>query len=214
MMAAKSRKPGRPANRRGTRDTRQELIDAAAKLFAARGFDAVSVREVAGEAGVTAAMIAYYFKDKQGLQRAVLESGLDRLLEVITDIAERHEGSMAEAFIANYIRTINRDPWIPQLMIREVISRDTPYRDVIVERFASKAATMMPARIMEEIQAGNLRSDLDPRLMMFSLVGMCLFPYIAAPLLKPVLDVEFDEAFADALARHTNELFLHGAGTS
>ncbi|MBD3649383.1 MAG: TetR/AcrR family transcriptional regulator [Pseudomonadales bacterium] len=213
-MAAKPRKPGRPASRRGDQDSKKVLIDAAVKLFAERGFEAVSLREVAREAGVTAAMISYYFKDKQGLQRAVLESGLDRLLEVITGIVEQHDGPMVEGFISAYIHTINKDPWIPQLMVREVISRDTPYRDVIVERFASKAATMLPARLMEEIQAGNLRSDLDPRLMLFSLIGMCLFPYIAAPLLKPVFGIEFNEAFADTLAAHTNELFLSGAGTS
>lgn len=212
-MAAKSRKPGRPARRTGA-DRKQRLIDAASKLFAERGFDAVSVREVTEAAGVTSAMVSYYFKDKQGLQRAVLEAGLDHLLEAITGIVEHHDKPLIDEFISTYIQTINDDPWIPQLMVREVLSRDTPYREVIVERFASKAAAIMPARLMEEIQAGRLRDDLDPRFILFSLVGMCLFPFIAAPLLRPVFGYDFDKDFADKLTEHTRKLFLEGAGKS
>jgi TetR/AcrR family transcriptional regulator len=211
-MARRTRKPGRPVSRPGQSDRRQDLIDAASKLFAERGFDSVSVREVADDAGVTPAMISYYFRDKQGLQRAVLESGLDHLLEAITQIASHYDGAMIDAFISTYIRVINDDPWIPQLMVREVLSRDTPYRDVIVERFASKAATIMPAGIAQDIKSGYLREDMDPRLMLFSLIGMCLFPYIAAPLLQPVFGVDFDETFADRLTQHTKNLFFDGAG--
>ncbi len=81
-----------------------------------------------------------------------------------------------------------------------------------MERFASKAAAIMPSHIMEEIEAGYLRDDLDPRLMLFSLIGMCLFPYVAAPLLRPVFGYDFDEAFADAFADHTRKMFFEGAG--
>jgi len=211
-MAKQARGPGRPANKPGRTDRRKALIDAAASLFASRGFDSVSVREVAEEAGVTPAMISYYFKDKQGLQRAVLESGLDHLLEAVSAIGERDDKSIMDEFISTYIQAINDDPWIPQLMVREVLSRDTPYRDVIVERFASRAATIMPARILEDIEAGYLRDDLDPRLMLFSMVGMCLFPYIAAPLLRPVFGYDFDESFAETLIEHTSKLFFGGAG--
>jgi AcrR family transcriptional regulator len=49
------------------------LVEAAAELFAARGPHAVSVREVAGAAGVNHGLVHHYFGSKEGLVVAVLE---------------------------------------------------------------------------------------------------------------------------------------------
>jgi AcrR family transcriptional regulator len=57
----------------GTSDTRESLIKQAARLFAERGYDAVSVREIVEAAGVTKPALYYYFGNKEGLARAVLD---------------------------------------------------------------------------------------------------------------------------------------------
>lgn len=51
--------------------SRQKLLASAEKLFAERGFNGVSVRDVAGAAGVNSALVAYYFGNKCGLLSAV-----------------------------------------------------------------------------------------------------------------------------------------------
>lgn len=210
-MSAPTRKPGRPGLDDNDQDTRTGLLLAASELFAAQGADAVSVRQVAEAAGVSPAMISYYFKNKQGLMRAVLERGLDRVLAVVVEVAGQHDRPVTEGFIDHYIRTINDDPSLPQLMVREVLSGNPAYQKVIAERFARKAIELMPPRLAEDMAAGHLRGDLDPRLTLLSLVGMCVFPFIAAPLLRPILGYEFNEAFADQLVAHTTRLFNEGA---
>ncbi|MEX1236886.1 MAG: TetR family transcriptional regulator, partial [Pseudomonadales bacterium] len=210
-MTANTRKPGRPRQADNAQDAKTALLLAASKLFAARGADAVSVREVAEAAGVSPAMINYYFRNKKGLMRAVLERGLDRVLAVVAEVAGQHDEPVTAAFIDHYIRALNADPSLPQLMVREVLSGNPSYQKVIAERFVRKAIEMMPPRIAEDITAGQLRRDLDPRLTMLSLVGMCVFPFIAAPLLRPVLGYEFNDAFADQLVAHTTQLFNEGA---
>lgn len=60
-------------------DTRLALQDAAEQLFAQHGFDAVSVRAVAGKAGVDPALLHYYFGTKRELFDAVLVRRLDVL---------------------------------------------------------------------------------------------------------------------------------------
>ena len=47
--------------------TRENLIESAERLFAARGFDGVSVRDIANDAKVNSALVGYYFGGKQGL---------------------------------------------------------------------------------------------------------------------------------------------------
>src|SRR5262245_25105015 len=123
---AKPRRPGRPARAEGESAdvVRQRLVDSARALFTRRGFGEVSVREIAREAGVTPAMIAYYFGDKQGLYEAMLASVFDTLLARVRELAAESPSSTApiEAFIRVYVGTIAAQPWLPPLLLREVIA--------------------------------------------------------------------------------------------
>lgn len=204
----KRRPPGRP---RAGPDARQALIDTAARLFGEQGYSETSLREVAAGARVTPAMIAYYFKDKPGLLEAVVLSGLERLMGVLRTVTADSDEPFVPRFIRAYIATVNDHPWIPQILIREVVSRDTPLRRVFVDRFARQALELVPPLVAAEIEAGRLRRDLDPRYLLLSLLGMSVFPYVAQPVLGPLLDYRFDDGFRDAYTEHTLALFLHGA---
>ena len=64
---------GRPRKADGSVDAADRILDAAEDLFSKRGFDGVTMREVATLASVDAALAHYYFATKQGLFDAVLE---------------------------------------------------------------------------------------------------------------------------------------------
>ncbi len=209
-MTIKKRKPGRPQDRSATTDPREALLDEACRLFAAEGVDAVSLKRVAAAADVTPAMVSYYFGGKQGLAHAALERGLEHLLEVVREVAATEEGPVTTAFVDRYINAIVSAPYLPQLMIREVLGGKAAYREAIMEKFVRRALELMPPRVAADMAAGRIRADLDPRLTMLSLVGMCVFPFLAAPLLKPILGFEYDKRFADALVAHTTTLFSEG----
>ncbi|MBW2374153.1 MAG: helix-turn-helix transcriptional regulator, partial [Deltaproteobacteria bacterium] len=78
---ASRRPPGRPARGEDGPGVREALLEAARSLFAARDFRAVSLREIAAEAGVSPAMVHYYFGDKTGLFDALLDATFSGLLE-------------------------------------------------------------------------------------------------------------------------------------
>ena len=207
-IEAEKKKPGRP---KGQKDARESLLKTASALFAERGADAVSVREIAHEAGVSPAMVNYYFADKQGLMRAVLERGLDGLLAVIEGMGEVKGQSFTRQFIDGYLSALFEDPSLPHLMVREVLSGNETYREVIRERFTNKALALVPSRIGNDVQNRYLRNDLDPRLMMLSLLGMCIFPFLSKPLVGARLGLQFDDAFKEQLIEHTTRLFEEGA---
>lgn len=207
----KSRKPGRPVGAGEVADKRERLLNAAASLVAEKGVEAVSLREIAAKAGVTPAMINYYFDDKQGLMHAVLERGLEKLFKVVEEVAAREDKPIAEEFIARYVQVLNNDPSLPQLLVREVLSGNEAYRTKLREHFFKKVIAILPKRLLHDIELGRIRDDYDPRLLLLSLIGMCVFPFIAKPMIGPLMNLAFDDAFAEQLINHTRTLFIEGA---
>jgi AcrR family transcriptional regulator len=69
----RGRPPADPSTPRGREEVERALVDAAATLFGARGPEAVSVRDIASEAGVNHGLVHRYFGSKEGLLGAVLD---------------------------------------------------------------------------------------------------------------------------------------------
>lgn len=199
------RRPGRPARRKGGADPREALLDAAGRLFAERGPGSHSLRAVAAAAGVTPAMVHYYFGDKRGLADALLERALARLLVRVSSV--RRFEDLPETII----HAFGAEPWIPSLLVREVLSEEGRFRERFIESYASKVSRIVPGMLQGEMAAGRLRRDLDPRLAFVSLAGMMGFAFLARPVLEVVLGIRYDAAFLDRFAEHTRRLFLEGA---
>jgi TetR/AcrR family transcriptional regulator len=209
----RSRGPGRPAGGKAAEDVRRELVDAARELFARRGFGEVGIRELSRAAGVTPGMISYYFGGKQGLYEAMLARVFEDLIARVRELAAQSPASTAplQSFVQLYASTLASQPWLPALLLREVVTGDPGARARFVERFASQGAVLLPGLVSSEIASGALRSDLDPVLTVLALVGASAFPFLVYPVLGKALGYELDEAFAKRLAEHTTRLFLDGA---
>jgi AcrR family transcriptional regulator len=77
----------RPAVQARGEDTRRRILETALDLFAAQGYEGASTRQIADGAGVNLPAIQYYFGNKEGLYRAVIED--------ITADTDRHMGALA-----------------------------------------------------------------------------------------------------------------------
>jgi AcrR family transcriptional regulator len=208
-----AKRVGRPVRGESAEDVRRRLVAVARELFAKRGFGAVGIREIASVAGVTPGMISYYFGDKLGLYEAMLGSVFEEMLGRVRELAARPAdgtGPLA-ALIRMYIATIAGQPWVPALLLREIVTGDSAARARFIERFATRAAALIPGLVAAEVASGELRADLDPKLAVLSLFGMCIFPFLAAPLAGKVLGYELDAAFSERLTEHTTRLFFDGA---
>jgi AcrR family transcriptional regulator len=195
---------------------RADLLAAAAAAFGARGFAAVSLRDVAKRAGTTAAMVHYYFGDKDGLFAALLENALGGVLaRVRSALAERSASGAGaptlDVFFEIAHEALGAAPWVPQLILREVLSEGAPFRDRFIESYAIPMSLLLRRALREEIARGRLRADLDVDLAFASLLGLNAFPFIAQPVLERTLGVRFDAAFRARLAAHATRLFLEGA---
>lgn len=208
-----AKRVGRPARGESADDVRRRLVAVARELFAKRGFGEVGIREIAREADVTPGMISYYFGDKLGLYEAMLGSVFEELLGRVRELAAQPDDGTGPlvALVRMYIATIASQPWVPALLLREIVTGDSAARARFIERFATRAAALIPGLVAAEVASGELRSDLEPKLAVLSLFGMCIFPFLAHPLTGKVLGYELDAAFSERLIEHTTRLFFDGA---
>jgi len=89
------RRPSSGGYARGE-ETRSRMVTVALRLFGDRGFDGVSTREIAQEAGVNPPALQYYFDSKEGLYRACAEHVADRALAAIEPMLSRAERLLAD----------------------------------------------------------------------------------------------------------------------
>lgn len=209
--ARKPRSPGRPAA--GKHDHREALIDAARDQFAAHGYGASSLRQIAIAAKVTPALSHYYFKDKAGLLDAVVEHRVTPLVQGLgaaVAAAGPEPVAALRAFVLAYTRTAATNPWLPQLIVREVLSDEGVLRATFPQRFAGGMAAMLRALVVAGQSRGDFRADLDPAKIVMSIVSLCIFPFIAAPLINLTLEIDTGPERAEALASHHLAVLLAG----
>jgi len=212
------RQPGRPSAVEQP-EVRDALLEAAGRLFAMHGASEVSIRRVATEAGVTPAMVHYYFGGKEGLYDALLERTLARIVERVRAVANRRGdqtdgpagriGALLEVFMAAFAA----EPWVPTIVVREVLSEGGRLRERFIEDYASHIAILLPGLLRSEIDGGGLRDDLDPELAFLSLMGMVVMPFVARPVVERVLGIDYGDEFVRRFVAHTQRLFVDGAGS-
>lgn len=205
------RKPGRPSADAAEPDQRTRLIEAALAGFVRQGIAATSLRGIAAQAGVTPALAHYYFGSKQQLVQTVIEERLLPILETLhlrLASAGEDAGALVTAFVEGFHGVVAQAPWLPGLWAREILLEGGSLRSLLMERIAPLAPRLLADRFAAAQAAGALNSQLDPRLLVVSLVGLTIFPLAAAPIWRMLFGA--DDVDTTALTRHTLALLEQG----
>lgn len=115
---------GRPKDTDTDTDTSAAISRAALQRFAAQGFEATSLREIAGDAGVDVALISYRFGGKLGLWKDIVSQAGADLSEALEEALDQSEAASAQqrpdhsarAFLAYLLER----PEIPRLLLRDI----------------------------------------------------------------------------------------------
>jgi len=137
MLKPARRKPS-PARRprEVPEDTRARILDAAERLFAERGVDAVSVRSVLKEAGVNVALAHYHFGSREGLIEELLRTRVTaheaELIRAIDEMDGRGKGATLEdvlrAWFAPAARLVTERPALGKLLAQIQVSANPQIR--------------------------------------------------------------------------------------
>jgi AcrR family transcriptional regulator len=194
---------------------RGALLESARALFLARGFRSVTIRQIAAAAGSSPAAIHYHFGDKLGLYRAMLEGAFAPVVTALQRLADPEHAQHVDVseVIRLYTRMLGDNPWIPQLIVHEVLAEDGRFREPFIEHFAGRLAPVVIGILCRAQARGEIRADVDPRLAALSAMSLTVFPFLALPVTSRVLGLALDGEFLDRLTRHTTRVLLDGIGT-
>jgi AcrR family transcriptional regulator len=191
-------------------DTRERLIEQGARLFAARGFARVTVRDICRAAHANVAAINYHFHGKNGLYHAVVQTAIDRMRATTETIVAVGHGQPPDRqltmFISIFLQRVTemRDNWIHQLMMRE-LTEPTAALDLVVQQVLQPRMKYL-GRVIAELLA--CRPD-DPRVRR-SVTSVQLQCLAAIDRRLPMHSVPTTPADVAALADHIARFSIGG----
>ena len=159
--------------RRTTRRRAPEIIDAAARVFAERGFYGATTQDIADVLGIRQASLYYYFSSKEGALELVCQKGVEGFFETAKTIA-RGPGTPRER-IAHLIRShltplIDRGDYMRVFLNeRQHLPAESRRR---VGKWSRALEKIFEDVLKEGVRRGEFRHDLDTRLATLAMLGM------------------------------------------
>lgn len=149
------------------RETRARLLDAAARLFAERGYARVTVRDICKKARANVAAVNYHFGGKDGLYRAVMRHAMDTMQATTEEARAAGRDLPAAERIRAYVSVfadrllgVHHQTWIHQLMLREM-SDPTPALAMVAEEVLKPRMMYLSGAIAELMEC----APDDPRVL-------------------------------------------------
>ncbi|HEV2591755.1 MAG TPA: TetR/AcrR family transcriptional regulator [Gaiellaceae bacterium] len=155
---------------RRTTDRRRDLVRAAIRVFARKGFHAARVGDIAEEAGVAHGLLYHYFKSKEDVLETIFRETWTRVVEATTAIEASGEPLVEQlrAFATFFLGTWTRTPSLARVMVREVARSPQLGERVGVLRDALVSLRRMIEAAQER---GEIRADVDAQLATWAFYG-------------------------------------------
>ena len=144
-------------------DRRRQILQAAVKVFAEKGFHASRVGDVAEEAGIAYGLVYHYFESKEDLLETIFRTTWTEMLARVNEVEEAGvpASEAVRQVTALLLRTWRRDPNLVRVLVREV-TRNPHVQQEIGEITSAMGALERIVRRGQE--SGEFRDDLDPRI--------------------------------------------------
>ncbi|MCY7330314.1 MAG: TetR/AcrR family transcriptional regulator [Saprospiraceae bacterium] len=187
--------------------TEQKIFDAAHEVFMQKGMDGAKMQEIADRAGINKALLHYYYRSKEKLYEMVARAIIGRAVPVIREFLET-DYPLAEKikrFVNFYIELIACNPYVPIFVISEMNKHPDRFTDTILPRELSKPDVFL-RQVEAEIAAGRIR-PVKPQHLLVNMVSLCIFPFVAKPMLRIVIGMNAQE-MRIFLEERKEEVFL------
>jgi AcrR family transcriptional regulator len=193
-----------------------QIMEAAEKLFADRGFDGASVRDIAESAGVNLAMISYYFGSKEKLMEAMFTYRSEHFKMQLQSMIENKKLEpiqKIEYLIDEFISRVMKQQCFHRIMVREQMVNNTSVISRLIQQMKSRNQELVRALIQEGQKKGQFRKNIDTSFLMMTLVGtvsqMMTTQHYYREIndLQSMPDEEFQKHIRKKLSQHLKKIF-------
>ena len=151
-----------------------QIMEAAEALFADKGFNGTSVRDIADKAGVNLAMISYYFGSKDKLLEAIFTFRGDSNKLVMEDIVNKESMSCMDKvylLIDHYIKKITSQQCFHRIMVREQSVNNHGAVAELILNLKRRNFETVKKLISDGQKKGEFRKNIDVHLLMTTMLG-------------------------------------------
>jgi AcrR family transcriptional regulator len=180
--------------------TQNAVLDAAELIFAQGGLQGARVRDIANAAGVNVATLYNYYKNKTALYEAVLERGIQPVIEILKRFSESaHDAEASRQAIHDIMSHLAERPHVSRLIYLEAVT-DGIYLKILADKWFRPFMQEIFATLSSEAEATVWDESVYPFLTTL-FIQLSFGHFALAPLLREVLGS--DPLSASGLANQT-----------
>lgn len=180
---------------RYNKDTEEKILLVAQKLFRDKGFNGTKTQEIADQAGINKALLHYYFTSKPILFEKVFLLSLEEVFTVLGALLNSKEPILEKipTLVSSYLEYISKNVNLFVFVISEISQNKE-----LTEKFVKVALSKIDFKeyfssFKEEVEKGVIK-DVDPVQFLINLISLCVFPFLASPIIKSVFtSIDIDQ---------------------
>ncbi len=193
-----------------------QIMEAAEELFAEKGFDGTSVRDVAQKAGVNLAMISYYFGSKEKLMESLFNyRGEFIKLQLQSVIGNKELTSLEKMYdlIDHHIERMMKQQCFHKIMTRQQMADIKSTMTQLILDLKTTNQELVKKLVREGQKRGEFKKNIDIALMMATLIGTTSHVittqhyYKKMNNLESLSNEEFQKHIKKKLGNHLKSLF-------
>ncbi|BEU03426.1 TetR family transcriptional regulator [Agarivorans sp. OAG1] len=199
---------GRP---KGDSQARKKLLEAATQLFVKHDYDKVSIRMVANQAEVDAALIRYYFGSKAQLFGEMLKNVSDPVFSTLKHGKQHTEVSDLAKVMRAYYTTMVDNPYFPKLIYKlSGLPKEHESAQQLNLMIGSLGRFKSRELFQKLLKNKSLLDGVDPEMAQISFLSLMVFPFLMPERLLEANQIELSKQKFLKLADHNVQLLERG----
>jgi AcrR family transcriptional regulator len=154
-------------------EKQNRILQAAIEEFADKGYASASMNVVVDKAGISKGALFKYFQSKEELFGYIYRMALEQTKDTLREVRERSKGedffARLQGVMAAGLHFIRKHPQLARIYFRMIYTGDSPFRNEILRELYAESLDFIQSLVVDGIQRGDLRRDLNPQMTAFVL---------------------------------------------
>lgn len=186
-------------------NTEENILIVAREVFMQNGYDGTSMQMIADAAGINKSLLHYYYRSKERLFGQIFSKVFSQFVPRLGEIfmSDMSIEEKVHAFVESYINVFIENPLIPIFVMQELSKNPQHLADLIRE------SGMDPEMMVDNIVASFKKEKInigDPRQLIVNMIGLCVFPFAARPIVQRLIFKGDEKAYHQFLLERKKEV--------